>query len=436
MRFIIASVLLLLSSPVWADSKPSSSILLWGFQRGCKPLTDITRVVQEAVDSNVAKPDGQTYALLPDSKLLSCQGQSCAALVRRSCPNASGRILGGMVEQTASLSVTRVRLWLYDPQTGQTAYHDNYCQNCDMTNALTHNAVQIAQHPEFGQTPDATPMYCRADSDAMASPTRSGKLFWVVYGKDHYKPAILATVRKLVEAAGGEVQFQHKGEEYTLPVLKKVASRDPGSQVFGADIQDKGIVELFLYDDKTERTEVQRVECEACDKDALAEKVRQTAVVLLAHCFGDNCAQVGRSHAPAEACQPFEIPRCGDLPLAPDATGSNAAGGPLSGPEISPRLAKLTKGTVWGLFAAGAATTAALLIANSTSAGQYMGTTFESSNRLLGPALAAGGLTLVALGVAIPTTIIVNRATPKPTSTSIAVEPGHSAEPALMQCPN
>jgi len=434
MRFVIASLLLLLSSPVWAESPPAGPILLWGFQRGCKPLTDITRVVQEVVDSNVAKPDGQVYALLPDSKLLSCQGKACASAVQRSCPNAKGRVLGGIVEQTPSLSVTRVRLWLHDLQTGQTAYHDNYCQNCDTTSALKHNAVQIALHPEFGSPPSATPIYCQADADTKEQPPRSGKLFWVVYGKDHNKPALTAAVRKLMEKAGGEVQFQHEGKEYTLPVLKKVASKEPGSQVFGAEIQDKGVVELFLFDSPTERTEVQRVECEACSKDDLVEKVRQTTMQLLAHCFGENCARVGSSRAPAEACRPFEVLSCGDspIPLSVDAAGADSS--KPAGPEISPRLARLTKGMVWGLFAAGAATTAALLAANYAGPGQIAGATYQQDNRLLAPALTAGGLSLLTLAVAIPTTIIVDRASPQKRAAAGA-EMGHGAELQLIQCP-
>lgn len=433
MRFITTAVLLLLASPVWAEAPASGPVLLWGFQRGCKPLTDITRVVQEVVDSNVAKPDGLVYALLPDSKLLSCQGKRCAELVQRSCPNAKGRVLGGIVEQSSSLSVTRVRLWLHDLQTGQTAYHDNYCQNCDTTSALKHNAVQIALHPEFGSPPSATPSYCQGAQENKESPLRSGKIFWVVYGKENHKSAITAAVRKLMEKAGGEVQFQHEGKEYTLPVLKKVASREPGSQVFGAEIQDKGVVELFLYDSPTERTEVQRVECEACTKDDLVEKIRQTMMQLFSHCFGDNCAQVS-ARAPAEACQPFETLSCGDMPIALSADAATGGdSGKSTGPEISPRLAKLTKGVLWGLFAAGAAATAGLLAANYASPGQTEGTTFAQSNRLLGPVVTAGGLSLLMLAVAIPTTIVVDRASAQK-KTETGTELGRGGE-LLIQCP-
>jgi hypothetical protein len=434
MRLLIASLLCLLSTSAWADAPASGPLLLWGFQRGCKPLTDVTRAVQETLDSTVAKPDGKVYALLPDNKLLSCQGASCAALVRRSCPAAQGRVLGGVVEQGAATLVTRVRLWLHDPRTGQTAYHDNYCQNCDITSALQHNAAELALHPDFGPAPGPTPIYCQPEPAMKELPVRSGKVYWVVYGKDHHKAVVTATVRKLVEKMGGDIQFQHEGKEYTLPVLKKVVAKEPGSQVFGAEIQDKGVVELFFYDDPTELTEVQRVECEACDKDDLAEKVRQTTTQLLSHCFGDNCARVSRSRAPAEACKPFEPLHCGDLPLALNADGT-PAGDAMAGPEISARLARLSKGAVWSLFAAGAVTTAALLVANYAGPGQYKGATFAHVDTLLNAAWATGGLTFLALGVAIPTTIIIDRASPRKPPAAHA-ESARGAALPLIQCPS
>jgi hypothetical protein len=441
MRILVACLLLAWSAPVWAEEPQAQPILLWNFQKECDPLPEAAREVQKWLDSTVTKPYAKTYVLNPDQQLLGCEGAACAALVRRACPSAQGRIMGGIVDQNASHSLLRVRLWMYDPQTGKTFYHDNYCQNCTISSTLKINAAELAQSGTI-ETPGSTPIYCRPDAPVKEPPPGSNKIFWTVFGKEHHKEALRATIRKLVQQTGTEVPFDYEGKDYTTASLRKVIAKEPGAQVFGAQIQGNGKIEIFLYDGPTELLEVQNVDCDACDKDSLMQQVSQTGLSVLTHCFGDSCAQASHARPPAEACRPFEIPRCGgaggeQLPLVPSRPDSKPPTSPASF-EVSPSAAKLIKGAVWGFFASSAVTTAALLATNYTSAGHVDAGSQTVSNLMLPGAAATGVLTIISLGIAIPTTILIDRSTAG--QSSGAADHKKSAEPSLgsflMQCPN
>jgi hypothetical protein len=305
------------------------------------------------------------------------------------------------------------------------------------------NAEEIAKNPEFMSPPGATPLYCRPDEPMRDLPYRSNKIYWVVYGKDVHKAAVSAAVRKVVQETGTEVPVEHEGKDYTTSVLKRIIAKEPGAQVLGAEIKKDGTVEVFLYDGPTELIESQKVECAGCDKDTLAEKVKQTTTLVLSHCFGESCARVGRSRAPAEACRPFEVLRCEGLPeesiplvpTAPDASSSSNAASALT---VSPGIAKLTKGLIWGVFAAGAATTAGLLAANYAGAGQLSSNKTIGHDILLPAAGAVGGVSLLILGAALPLTIVMDRATAQRHQSAVS---SASATPPVigslsLQCPN
>lgn len=438
MRLLVTALVLLCSArPGFADggqARQAPPLLLWGFQRGCEPLTDSTREVQASLESLGNRSWGQAYVLEPDRRLLGCEGQGCAALVGRSCPLARAPILGGTVEQSSSHAVTRMRLWLFDPQSGQTAFRDDYCQTCDLTSALKLGAAELAQHPAFGVPPSSTPAYCLSEPVAQLAPR--GKTFWVVYGNPLLRPAVAAVVRRAVQQVGPELQVQPigAGREYTLPILKRIVARQPGAQVLVTEVQASGAVELFLYDDATEQTEIGKVQCPGCAREELLEQVRQAAGSLLSRCFGDSCSHLGRSRAPAEACRPFAAPQCGVADPAalwpmPEAVPAAPQ------PRASRGVARVTKGAVWSIVAAGAVTTLALLAANYSGPGQYQGANFTVTNRLLPAVGASAGLTAVALGVAIPTTIFIERAAaPRPAPISSALPPAPAVH--FMQCPN
>lgn len=445
MRICFALLILLLSVPAWADAQPAQPILLWGFQKGCNPLPEATREVQQWLETTVTKPDARAYVLSPDSKLLGCQGASCAELVKRACPNAKGQVMGGWVDQNTSTThpLLRVRLWMHNLETGKTTYHDNFCHNCTTRGILKVNASEIAQSSAIIAAPGSTPSYCQPEEPMRDLPPRNNKIFWVAYGKEPHKDAIRTAVRKVVQLGGTEVPFEHEGKEYTLPVLRKVIAKEPGAQVLGVEIQSNGKLEVFLYDGPTELIEIQKVECDGCDRDTLVEQVRQTTLSVLSHCFGESCARVGRSRPPAEACRPFEVPRCdGREPFPLVSAGSESGAGaslpPLerNGPEISPRLARLTKGVVWGTFAVTAATSVALFIANATSAGSVQSGNARADNLYLLPASVMAGVSGVLLGIAIPTTIIIDRDSMHAPPTSLEFGRSSSNLGAIgLQCP-
>lgn len=77
--------------------------------------------------------------------------------------------------------------------------------------------------------------------------------------------------------------------------------------------------------------------------------------------------------------------------------------------RLTPRMARLIKGSLWSLFA-GAATAIGMGIANQTSAGTSISGNYESHNTLTRPFWAIASVAVVTLGLAIPTMIVVNRA--------------------------
>lgn len=435
MRLILSTVLLLLSSSLaWAE--PSAPILLWGFQRGCEPLPELDRHVRRELEAHGIQP---VELLAPGAQQLGCQGRDCAEVVVQECATLKGRpvrILGGLVDQNKTRTLTRLRLWMHDTGTGRTAWLDTYCQSCALLSAAATNAQDLIENPQYGLTLDTTPNYCRPDAPQKERTARSNKILWVVYGKDHNKSLVSSTVRKLVQSTGTEEPFEHVGKEYTLGVLKKIVAKDPGAQVFGAEIQGNGVIELFLFDGPTQLTQNQMVECPSCDKEELAEKIRQAGTQLLSHCFGDDCATAGttRARPPAEACAAFPVPQCGGKgrPAMEPSPSASAAPAPI---EISPRLARIAKGAVWGVFAANAVASAALLAANYAGAGRRDVGLGDTTDVLAPAAGALGGAALLSLAVAIPVTIAVNRALP-PQAPTTKQDKQTSGSPSGLQCPH
>lgn len=433
MRLVALMALLLLAVPAGAEESPPT--LLWGFQRGCESLTEVNKHVQRELERDGIKP---VDVLVPGSDRMGCQGPACAEQVVKECSlqGKNVRILGGYVDQLANppRRQTRIRVWVYDVPSGKTAWLDTYCQNCPLTSALPYNSAQMLLNPPFGVVLDSTPQYCKAEPVQPERQPGSNKIFWVVYGKEHHKAAVTASLRKLVQGTGTEEPFEHVGKEYTLGVLKKIVAKDPGAQVFGAEIKEKGAIELFLFDGPTLITQTQMVECPGCEKEELAEKVRQAGMQLLSHCFGDDCGGGGvtRSRPPAEVCVPFLAPQCGGGPLL---LSPGTGGDGSRAPEISPRLARLTKGAMWGVFAGTAAGSVALLAANFSGAGLKDVGVGERNNTLLAPAAAMGVASLLVLGVAIPVTILVDRAALASNAPAMRTSALPAGKAAGLQCP-
>jgi hypothetical protein len=98
---------------------------------------------------------------------------------------------------------------------------------------------------------------------------------------------------------------------------------------------------------------------------------------------------------------------------------SPAVGTGIEQDHLTPRTARLLKGVTWGAFAATAIAGIALLAANSTSAGTYVDDNGRAiSNALWRPGWAVAGISIGLLGLAIPTTIVIERATKNGTATT------------------
>jgi hypothetical protein len=438
---LVPALLLALAAPVvplsgWA-AEPEPPLVLWGFQRGCEALSEVDRQVVRELEKEGLGP---VHYLGPDSSIRNCQGAACAQVVQSTCglsPDKPVRILGGQIESTKDMSLSRVRLWMHHTGTGKTAFYDTYCHGCTLGRLAAENAVRWAMYPTYGAEPGPTPGgFCGPPPPPSENHPDSNTIFWVVFGKDAHKAAISTTLKRAVKETGTESPLEHGGKPYSLGVLKKIVAKDRGAQVLGAEVLGPGEVELFLFDGPTELTENARVDCKACDKDALSEQVYQAAHSLLRHCFAADCAKGGGAWVvpPKAMCEPWPEPqRCGGT-AAPLRSSLPSGGG-----GIDPKLATLVKGSVWGLFAASAAGAGVLFGLSGTDAGTYHQGIDKIVYALDRPAWALTGAALATLGVAIPLTVVLNRKVTRPQtkpSDGVAQQTQEeSGRPQPLRCP-
>lgn len=416
----LTSLSVLATAPA-AHAEPP--VYLWGFQRGCERLSDIDRLVEKEMFAQ-----GKKVALLSapaGQPLPPCQGEKCGQAFRLDCPMARGWLLGGQAVQERN--VTKIRLWLYDLETGQVAYQDDYCQTCTLIAALPIQARQLIEHPRFGLAPEARPGYC---SQSVAQPPPAGPIFLTVYGEGKQKSALHAALKGQLESLGRTVlPVTSEPKTYGRDVLQAIVKEQQNARVLMADAQKDGKVAVYLFDQKTSLTDGKTVSCPDCERDNLITQVREAATELLDRCFGVQCATNATAPPPAEACEPFPVEQCAGLDL------------PIKRPEpvvsstgmIDPLTAKLVKGLSWGAFAASTATAVGLFVVDATDAGTSADPTDPTRmirHQFNYPAWTATGLSVLMLGVAIPTTLVVNRAA------RLKPKPQASATPSIFQCPS
>jgi len=412
-RLLILALLTVASSlpsTAWAKS---NRIYFWGVQRGCTPNPDLAREVEKRLSSLAL----DIVILTPDPKRLGCQGAACAAQLNAECPGLAaqgGKLLGVVVEP--GKGVHRIRIWLHDLEAGVTAYKDEYCQGCTLLNSLPPMVSALAEQPAFSDgTPGLTPTYCQKAAAPNPSAPVVGKIHVILSADLKHRGAVTAAIKQRMQSIGIEPVFGHaEPASLTLADLTKLTSKEPGSQVLVVDGKAGGKVEVSLFDGTTQRTEGREIDCQHCDKDELLVQVKGTVNALLAHCFGDQCgSSTSAERVPPEACQPFQILRCGGGEDGPDAVVSGVSTGAATSAATSASatssVTRLGRGLLWGLFGASAATSIGLLAANYTSAGKLVGQSDRFSN-MLGPAAgAAGGMALLALAAAIPFTVLSAR---------------------------
>ena len=392
--------LLLSSGMAQAQSAPIHFV---GIQRGCERDGGLDhRIERRMVERGpkaglVTQPSG---APLP-----ACFGEQCAQLFKQSCPATTGRLLGGLVVQ--GKDVTKIRLWLHDLGTGQTAYQDDYCQGCELIGAVAAQAARLVENPRFASAPGLAPLYCSqpaASAAASASPA-TGPLFVSVYGDGKHKAPLVAAVKQQLSLLGRRViPIPGDGKINGLEALQKIVAGQKDAQVLGIDLPKDGKIQMFLFDQRTEMNDGRLIDCADCDKETLIAKVQPEISTMLERCFGDACGNSPTVAPPTEACEPFPEPVCGG-----GRSADQMAAHP--GRYIDPTTAKLVKGSLWSLFAATAVTGITLLGLNSTSVGNYVDINSRSAdNTLWRPGWAATGISLGLLGISIPLTIAIDKA--------------------------
>lgn len=415
-------------------ARAEAPVLLWGFQSGCEQLTNENRAVEKALHAQ--QKDVGLLGSPRGTPLPACVGERCAQALRAACPAASGRLLGGQV--VSSRNVVKTRLWLHDLASGQTAYQDEYCQSCDLglATALTAQARHLIEQPHFGAAPGPTPTYCAgpaARQDGAQGEQRGGPVFLTVYGDSRHKAPLHEALRQQLGLRGRQVlQVTVESKTYAREELEKIVAGHSDAQVLGVNVPRDGKLQIFLFDQRSGKSDFKSVGCPECaqDKDTMIAKVQPEVAAMLEHCFGWQCADPAArppgAEPPLEACEPFPAPSCSDL----DALLAPAAGDHLDQDHLTPRTAKLIKASVWSLFAASAAAAIGLGIANSLVTQEANGHTYSGS--LTQPAWAVAGVSAGIFAVALPVTILVNRAQ---RSSASAASSGSSLA-STIQCPN
>lgn len=149
--------------------------------------------------------------------------------------------------------------------------------------------------------------------------------------------------------------------------------------------------------------------CNKCSDDELTEAVKELAGNLLDR----GGAPEASAAAPRSTGEQCSAPKLCMLP---------SSAGTASG--IESRLASTLQGITWGGFALSAVATIALFAVNKTGAGAIETGGYRVDHVLTPASWTAAGLTVLTLGIAIPTTILTNRAKlRKPASASAASSP-------------
>lgn len=397
-RALLIALGTLLSASPAARAQPVT--FLWGVESNCQAHGLFTEAARKGVRADL-------LPVLPITGAAPASPEAASSQWQAACPSTRGRLLGGHVERLGSFQ--RVRLWVHDPSTGKTVVADRFCDahpECDLAAKIEQTAGSLVSDPAAGAEPGPVPTFCRAAATTPAArpPQRSEKVHLVLLGERRLREPVLTALRAKVKLSARELLIG-EGKSAAPEELKRALGSDPSGQALAVQADGEGAL-LTVYDGPTGQAAPLEIQCTGCDKEKLAEKVADGALKLLDTCFDDHCRQSQRGTAvppPPELCVPWTTPACGGDGLATPAASSQT---------ISPGLAKAIQGGVWGFFAAGAVTTAVLFGLNETLTVSQGGKAFTGT--LTQPAYTALGFTALSLAVAIPTTVLIRRASAGP----------------------
>lgn len=382
-------------------------VLLWGVTRGCELDKEASRLVKETLESatfTTTTITGAVPGLSPSE---------AGSRLRAACPSTQGLLLGGMVE-AESPGPQRFRLWLYDLASGQTAYLDDWCKRgCKLGERMGQQAIGLVDKPRYAAA-SQTPSYCIPDPEASVVKPRSQRVIVMIYGDGKHRAAAWNALKKSFSVQGRDPVQWHGEAKIGYGALKKMTQADPSGQVLGVELSSDG-ADLWVYDAIKRQSYPAKFECKDCTREDLADKLAFRAGSLL-----DEAAQPEPASTPPEsACLPFTFAQCGGA-----ANMSGVAG-------IDPKLATTLKGLTWGAFAVSAATSIGLFAANAAGAGRLAGRFEMETQPLVNAAYATSALAILSLAVAVPTSLLIQRAQHANPGTS-----SPATVSAALQCPN
>ena len=418
---------------LWGMATPrlasaAERIALWGIFDGCERVPELDRVLLRHLQ------DRGLDAMALEAPASACSGPTCAQRVQAACGSraTAGFLLGGQVFRTKS--ALRLRLWLHDLSAGRSAYLDEYCQDCLLPDLLIAATDKLRAAPRFAEEASAAPppAYCAPSTPRPTADPRRAKLVLLVYGEAKSRAPLVAALRDGLADTLRPLQVAAADRHrYESPDFANLLGASHQGQLVAVELGRDGGAQLYLFDGPTGRVAQSEIKCRDCRPEDLIERSKLAVQDLLRHCFDTLCAQSYSrpSNGADDVCEPMTPPQCQEVPLPPVAAATPA--GPKNPPAshvIDPGVRKVIYGGLWGLVAASSVTAIGLLAANASSAGRISTADYDARGTLGGAALTATAFSVAALAVAIPTTLVVRRASRN--------SAGPDDSPGGARCPN
>lgn len=384
----------------------------WGVVRGCKPEPKLAQAAREYLAA-VAVPVTQLPGS-PTPEFAPWSPEEAGTRFQKACPHVKGRLVGAQVE-SSPVSATahvgqrleRFRVWLFDLETGRIAVLDDSCEACGaLGERIGRRAGLLLDKPRFG-VPQALPTYCQAEVAAAPAEPRSPKVVTMILGDAKLHRAVFSQVKKDLSLAGrdavlwtGEARIGHSD-------LRRMLKGDPRGQVLAIDLFSDG-AKVWVYDALSDKDHLSQVHCPGCGQDDVGGQVARRGLMLLDQAASASPPALGlgskKDGWSAWACAPFATPVCQN-PASPSARPDPASGKPRF---IDPTLAKLVKGSLWGLFGATTVSAGALFVANPFVVQEIDDRRFVHT--LTAPAWTMAAASAGLLAVSVPITLWVQRA--------------------------
>ena len=331
LRVLLLLLLLLLGglaapAAAAAASAPASEVYLWGVRRnGC----DFDEALNTAVESRLARMGERVHRvrLKAGSEIGNCDSAECSKRMRQICPQVSGTLLGGHLEErkvrrqsgtsgagSGEEQWLRLRLWKIPMGAGLAAatVREHACRGCDAVDFVARNAAALIEESggghgalrcEQASLGELAARELRPDPDRVLLSVSSAR------EQREARRAVLDVLTRHLSLTGREVLPIEGKPGQPLAPLKK---RHAATHVLDVGIAANEIVVQFLGPADTAPTR-QKLECFGCSDDTIAHRVRMSAGALFDSCQG-ACSEEARvlMNRPKDVCAPMLPPMsCG-----------------------------------------------------------------------------------------------------------------------------